>query len=164
MWYFQCLSLEISLQLLFSPFLFSSYSCSVDLCVVSVVSAHCNLPRFVLFMKSSSNLIGVSTISSMLVSLFASSFLNIVTSLFSCLGDIYGILIFIVPDTSATKYVNEQKFIIRPIYPSLFVRDMSRIIMIKNCIDYKLRNYCCERRYQNDKKNKIKHSGDFNHI
>ena len=41
------LSLEISIPLFFFPFLFSSYCCSVGLCLICVVSGRCNLPFFV---------------------------------------------------------------------------------------------------------------------
>ena len=39
---FACLMLEISIQLFFLNFLFSGYFCSVDACVVCIVSGHCN--------------------------------------------------------------------------------------------------------------------------
>ena len=45
-----------------------------------------------------------------------------VTSFLSCLDDIVDILVYLVPDTSTTKYVNKQKFIIRPIYLDWLVR------------------------------------------
>ena len=52
-------------------------------------------------------------------------------SLLSCPYDILDILLFFVPDTSVKKYVNEQKFIIRPIYPNWHVRDVSHVVIIK---------------------------------
>ena len=61
-------------------------------------------------------------------------YLYIVTSLLSCPDNILDILIFLVPDTSAKKYVNERKFIIRPIYSSWFV------MIIKKGFDNRLRN------------------------
>ena len=39
---FACLSLKISIQLSFFPFLFSGYFCSVDACVVCIVFGRCN--------------------------------------------------------------------------------------------------------------------------
>ena len=39
---FACLTLEISIQLFFFPFLFSDYFCSVDACLICIVSDHCN--------------------------------------------------------------------------------------------------------------------------
>ena len=39
---FARLSLEMSIQLFFFPFLFSGYFCSVDAGVVSIVSGDCN--------------------------------------------------------------------------------------------------------------------------
>ena len=39
---FACLSLEMSIQLFFFLFLFSSYVCSVDACVVRIVFGICN--------------------------------------------------------------------------------------------------------------------------
>ena len=53
---FPGLSLEISLQLPFFPFLFSVYCCSVDTCVFSVVSGCCNqffFPPFYVVFESS---------------------------------------------------------------------------------------------------------------
>ena len=49
MWNIACLSLEISIQLFFFPFLFSSYCCFVDPCVICVVSGRCNSYFFALF-------------------------------------------------------------------------------------------------------------------
>ena len=51
-------------------------------------------------------------------------------SLLSCPNDIFYILVFLVPDMSAKKYVNEYNFIIRPIYPSWLIKDVSQIIII----------------------------------
>ena len=70
------MSLEISIQLFFFPFLFSSYYCSADPCVVSVVSARYNQSFFLLFMWSSRRLIDISTLSWMLVSPLPSSLLD----------------------------------------------------------------------------------------
>ena len=43
-----CLSLEISIELFFFPFLFSGYFCSVDACVDCIVSNHCIQSSFAL--------------------------------------------------------------------------------------------------------------------
>ena len=48
-WDFTCLSLEMSLQLFFFPFLFPGYFCSVDACVVWIISGDCNLSFSQLF-------------------------------------------------------------------------------------------------------------------
>ena len=41
-WKFAWFSLEISIQLLLLPILFSAYFCSIDACVVCIVSGRCN--------------------------------------------------------------------------------------------------------------------------
>ena len=46
MWDFACLSPKISLQTFFFPFLFSSYHCSVNHCIVCVVYGRCNSSLF----------------------------------------------------------------------------------------------------------------------
>ena len=46
---FASLSLQVSIQLFFFPFLFSGYFCSVDECVVNIVSVGCNQSFFALF-------------------------------------------------------------------------------------------------------------------
>ena len=47
-WDFVCLSLEISIQLFFLPFLLSGYYCLVDSRVVCIVSGQCNQYYFAL--------------------------------------------------------------------------------------------------------------------
>ena len=67
-WDLACLSLEISIQLFFSPFLFSSYCCSVDPCVMCVVSGCLIDLSLIFFIKSSCRCINLSTLSSTLLS------------------------------------------------------------------------------------------------
>ena len=57
MWNFTCLLLEISMQLFFFLLSFSAYFCSVDACVVSIVSGHCNQSSSMLFYVVSSHCI-----------------------------------------------------------------------------------------------------------
>ena len=68
--------LILSIQLFFFSFLLRSYFCSVDLCVVCIVSGGCNQssPRFLMW--SSSHCIGASMLSSMLPSPLPLSFLD----------------------------------------------------------------------------------------
>ena len=48
-WDLTCLSLEISVQLIFFPFLFSNNCSFIDPCVVCVISGRCNYSSFPLF-------------------------------------------------------------------------------------------------------------------
>ena len=73
---FTNLSLEISIQLFFFPFLFPSHCCSFYLNVVSAVSSHCNMSFFPFLMLSLSYHIETSSLSSMLVSPYHPSFLD----------------------------------------------------------------------------------------
>ena len=66
----------------------------------------------------------------------------------SCPEDIHDILIFLfVLDTSTKKYVNEQKFILRPIYLNWLVSDISRVLIMIIII---ISNYCTKTMYQNE--------------
>ena len=50
MWDFVCLSLKMSIQFFFFPFLFPCYRYSVDACVIVIISGHCNPSFSALFM------------------------------------------------------------------------------------------------------------------
>ena len=76
MWDFVILSLEISIQLFFFPFLFPGYCCSVDFYVTcTFFSAH-DKCLLLFLMKSSSPCIDASTQSSMLTNPLPSYFLD----------------------------------------------------------------------------------------
>ena len=112
MWDAACLLLEMAVELFFFPFLFPVYFCSVDACVVSIVSGNCNQSSSLLFYIVF--LAVESTISWMLASPRLPSLLdtyNMYTSYLGCIVMSFLVLWFICLNSSLVHFKNGPKYL-----------------------------------------------------